>query len=320
MKLLLGLVALLVIVSVLTLWRANMREAAAEVAHPPNGQVVTVPNPRDGDPVEVHYIDDGEGPAVILLHGASGNVNDWDFDMVGRLSDRYRVIAFDRPGLGHTDMIGRNATAQEQAQLLADAAQAIGVESPIVVGHSYGGAVALAWAVYRPDDLAGLLVLAGASNPWEGDQGLYYSILGHPVAGPIFATLLSAWVPETTVTEAVQSAFTPQVAPDSYEAHYGSGLILRRFSLLENARQRTRLLPQIEAMVPLYPEIAVPTEILHGDADLVVPLSVHSEPLARAVPGANLEVLEGVGHMPHHADPEALSDAIDRLAAASDLR
>ncbi len=322
MKLLLGCAILLAVVAAVTLWRAAAREAATEAAFPPAGQFVEVANPRGGDPVRVHYIDEGprDAPPVVLIHGASGNVNDWTLEIVGRLSDRYRVLAFDRPGLGYTDMIGRNATAEEQARLLADAALALEVADPIVVGHSYGGSVALAWSVYRPDDIGGLLVLAGASNPWEGSQGLYYTLLGNPISGPIMAALLSAWVPDETVTAAIEGTFSPQTAPDGYEDHYGTGLVLRRFSLLENARQRTRLLPQIEAMVPRYPDISVPTEILHGDADITVPLSIHSEPLSQAISGANLVVMEGVGHMPHHADPDAVVAAIDRLNVAAGLR
>lgn len=314
MKVLLGCVLLIAAVTIVTLWRAASNERAAEADHPPAGQFIDVGGTR------VHYVEAGEGPALVLIHGASGNVNDWTFDLIDRLSDRYRVIAFDRPGLGYTDMIGANAKAVEQAHLLADAAAALGAERPIVVGHSYGGAVALAWALERSDALSGLLVLGGASHPWNTGTGLYYTLLSHPISGPILANLINAWVPESYVKGSVEAVFTPQEAPDGYTAHFGPGLTLRRFSLLENAQQRANLLPQIEAMAPRYGEIAVPTEILHGDADLTVPLHIHSEPLARAIPGANLVVMEGVGHMPQHSDPQAVVDAIDRLKDASGLR
>ena len=309
MKALAVLALLLAGLAGLTLWRAASREAASEAAHPPAGRFVEVRGTR------VHYVEAGTGPSVVLIHGASGNVNDWTFDIVGRLSDRYRVIAFDRPGLGYTDLIGRNAPAADQARLLADAAAALGAEAPIVVGHSYGGAVALAWALERPGGLSGLVMLAGASNPWDSPTSLYYRLLSHPVAGPVVASLIAAFVPERVVSDSVEGVFAPQSSPPGYGAHFGPGLTLRRASLLENARQRVSLLPQIAAMVPRYGGIAVPTEIVHGDADITVGLRVHSVPLARQIPGANLVVLEGVGHMPQHADPQALVDAIDRAAA-----
>ncbi len=306
---LLGFAILLAGFTGLTLWRAYARGAAAEAAHPPTGQFVEVGGTR------VHYIDEGTGPAVVLIHGASGNVNDWTFDMVGRLSDRFRVIAFDRPGLGYTDLIGRNASVADQARLLADAAVALGAEAPIVVGHSYGGAVALAWALERPDNLSGLVMLSGASNPWNTGTGLYYTLLSNPLSGPILATLLAAWVPDRVVEDSVNGVFAPQSAPPGYDDHFGVGLTLRRFSLLENARQRASLLPQIEAMVPRYGTIDVPTEILHGDADNTVYLRIHSEPLSHQIPDARLTVLQGIGHMPQHAAAEAVSDAIDRATA-----
>jgi pimeloyl-ACP methyl ester carboxylesterase len=306
---LLGFSILLATLTGATLWRASAREAAAEAAHPPAGAFVEV------DGARVHYVEEGTGPVVVLIHGSSGNVNDWTLDMVGRLSDRYRVIAFDRPGLGYTDMLGRNASAADQARLLADAAAALGAEAPVVVGHSYGGAIALAWALERPDALSGLVVLAGASNPWDTGLSTYYQLLSHPISGPVMATLITAWVPDRLVSQSIAGTFAPQSPPEGYAAHFGPGLTLRRFSLLENARQRASLLPQIEAMVPRYPSITVPTEILHGDADRTVWLDVHSRPLSRQIPGARLTVLDGAGHMPQHTAPDALEAAIDRLAA-----
>ncbi len=318
MRVALVLLLILAVVAAATIWRASVREAAAEADYPPAGQFIEVRGTR------VHYVDRGpddpDTPTVVLIHGSSGNVNDWTFDMVGRLTDRYRVIAFDRPGLGYTERVGRNASAATQARLLADAAMALGAEAPIVVGHSYGGAIALSWALERPEAISGLMVLAGASNPWETGVGTYYNLLSHPITGPVMAALISAWVPDRVVTDSIAATFTPQSPPDGYAGHFGSGLTLRRFSLLENARQRASLLPQIEAMVPRYGDIDVPTEILHGDADSIVGLRIHSVPLSRQIPDADLVVMQGVGHMPHHADPQAVVDGIDRIAARTALR
>lgn len=293
----------------LTVWRAARNEAQAMVAHRPAGQFVEV------DGTRVHYVDEGQGPVVVLIHGSSGNLNDWTFDMVARLSDRYRVLAFDRPGLGYTDMIGRNASLAAQARLLSDAATALGAENPMVVGHSLGGAVALAWALERPDDLSGLVVLAGVSQPWDTGLSTYYQFMSNRALGPITANLVTAWTTGQMVDNSIESVFAPQSSPEGYGAHFGTGLTLRRFSLLENARQRASLLDHVQAMAPHYASISVPTEILHGDADATVGLNIHSVPLSQQIPDATLTVMEGVGHMPHHADPQAVVDAIDRLSA-----
>lgn len=293
----------------ITVWRAARNEAQTIVAHPPAGRFVEV------DGTRVHYIDQGQGPVVVLIHGSSGNLNDWTFDMVARLSDRYRVLAFDRPGLGYTEMIGRNASLAAQARLLSDAATALGAENPMIVGHSLGGAVALAWALERPENTSGLVLLAGVSIPWDTGLSTYYQWMSHRIFGPIAANFATAWTSDQVVETSVNAVFAPQSAPTGYGAHFGTGLTLRRFSLLENARQRASLLDHVRAMAPHYDSISVPTEILHGDADATVGLQIHSVPLSQQIPDATLTVIEGAGHMPHHANPQAVVDAIDRLSA-----
>jgi pimeloyl-ACP methyl ester carboxylesterase len=67
-----------------------------------------------------------------------------------------------------------------------------------------------------------------------------------------------------------------------------------------------------------YPDLRLPIEIVHGAEDTTVPIAVHSEPLSRIVGSANLTILPGIGHMPHHADPGAAIAAIDRAAARSE--
>lgn len=95
---------------------------------------------------------------------------------------------------------------------------------------------------------------------------------------------------------------------------------MRRESFLANARQVQGLYDAVWEMAPRYPGLDLPVEIVHGSADPVVPLAQHALPLSRAIPGAHLAVLEGVGHMPHHAKPESVIEAIDRAAARAGLR
>ena len=102
---------------------------------------------------KVHYEVKGTGPDLILIHGALGNLRDMTFDLRDKLTNRYRVIAFDRPGFGYSDPLPNgDASLIGQALLLQKAAKEIGVTNPIVMGHSYGGAVAMSWAVH-PDIL-----------------------------------------------------------------------------------------------------------------------------------------------------------------------
>jgi len=319
MKLLVAIVLGLGLLAAFTLWRAARHEARAETAFPPEGRIVQVDGHR------VHAVvmepDDAAAPDLVLIHGASGNLRDFTFALVPMLARHYRVIAFDRPGLGHTERIrGKVATIDRQAALLQRAAAQLGAERPLVLGHSYGGAVALAWAVRHPQALSGLVTLSAASHPWETGLSTYYRLLSHPLLGPLVTPLLTAYVPDARVEDAVAEVFAPDPVPKGYLAHFGAGLTLRRQSLRANAMQRASLLAEIEALAPLYHRIDVPTEIVHGTADTTAGVAIHSQPLARAVAGANLTRLPGTGHMPHHAKPNAVAAAVHRAAARAGLR
>ncbi|MGR3548519.1 MAG: alpha/beta fold hydrolase [Roseovarius sp.] len=295
--------------------RARSHEARAEAAFPPEGQIITV----QGHPV--HAVVMGEGPDLVLIHGASGNTRDMTFDLAPRLAQDYRVIVFDRPGLGFTARINcTGATITQQAALLQEAAAQLGADKPIVLGHSYGGAVALAWAVTQPDHIAAMVSLAGPAKPWDAGLSTYYRVLSHPVLGPLVIPLLTAFVRNSRVENAVQEIFAPQEPPADYMDQIGAALTLRRHSLRANALQRANLLHEIEALHQRYPEIDMPVEIVHGTADTTVGLSIHSEPLAAQVKDAHLTVLDGIGHMPHHSAPEAVIAAIHRAATRAGLR
>lgn len=296
-------------------YRARTHEARAEASHPPEGQLIEVNGHR------VHAVVMGSGSDVVLIHGSSGNTRDTTLSLAPRLAKDFRVFVFDRPGLGYTERINTSgATITQQADLLSAAAAQLGAETPIVVGHSYGGAVALAWAVHHPKDLSALVTLSAASHPWTTGLSTYYKLLSHPVLGPLVIPLITAFVPDAKVEQAVSDVFAPDPVPDGYMKHFGPGLTLRRQSLRANALQRANLLDEIKALTPRYSEIDVPTEILHGTADETVGLSIHSEPLAQAIPGADLTPLDGAGHMIQHAEEDAVVRAIHRAAERAGLR
>ena len=289
--------------------KARLNTSRAEAAFPPEGRILEIDGHR------VHAVVRGTGPDLVLLHGSSGHARDFTFRLVDRLAGRYRVIAFDRPGLGFSDPISASgASIAQQAAVLAMAAQQLSAEKPIVLGHSYGGAVALAWAVYQPDHISGLVLLSSPSHPWKSALSLRYRALSNALIGPPLALLTNAYFGEIRVEQALGGIFDPQSAPDGYRDHVGAGLTLRAASLRANAMQRANLLDEITAMQPLYGQIVVPVEIVHGTADTTVGLGIHAVPLTRDVPHAHLTKLDSIGHMPQHAAETEVIAAIDRAA------
>jgi len=302
---------------------AEKREREARAAYPPIGQLLDVGG------TQVHAWTQGTGPDLILIHGASGNLRDFTFDLAGRLSERYRVIAFDRPGMGYTDRLpgygGYGSTKGEppleQAALLQAAAAQLGAWRPIVLGHSFGGAIALAWGLSAPEETGALVLLGGVALPWPGDLGTFYDLTGTALGGATAVPLIAALAPQSRIDKSIASIFTPQTPPPGYADYVGASLTLLREALRANGQQVLGLRPHIVEMSERYAaELTMPIEIVHGAEDTTVPLSIHSEPFAALVSTAHLTVLEGIGHMPHHADPAATIAAIDRAAARARLR
>lgn len=305
-----------------TQWRASAHEAAAEAAHPPAGQIVHV------DGVPVHYKVIGSGPDLVLIHGASGNLNEFTMGFAQELAQRYRVILFDRPGLGWTGRLpamtgawnNTEETPHDQADLLARAADQIGVRNPIVMGHSFGGIVAIAWGLARVDETAALVLVASVAEPWPGGLGPTYTIGGSTLGGALLIPLATAYLPETYVEQSIGSVFAPQPAPDGYAKHLGVGLTLRRESIRANSQQVNALRPHVVEMKKKYDTLTMPIELVHGLADTTVPASIHAQVFVNDAPNANLTLLPGQGHMPQHGAPEEVFAAIDRAAARAGLR
>ncbi len=303
--------------------RAAAREAQAQADFPPEGQLITV------NGTTVHVLIRGTGPDLVLLHGASGNLRDFSFGLIDQLSDRYRVIAFDRPGLGYsgrTDPAYDSAfttnaeTLSQQADLLQAAAAQLGADRPLVLGQSFGGSVALAWALDHPDNIAGLVLVSAPSQGWNGGLGPLYAVNSSYLGGAFLLPVISAFAPGTQVRVTLDGIFAPNPVPPGYDAHVGAELVIRRGSLRANARQVSALKSELLTMIHRYGSLSLPVELVHGDSDTVVPLSIHSAKLVTQIPDAVLTALAGVGHMPHHSDPQAVTLAIDRAAARAGLR
>lgn len=288
-----------------THWRASARETAAEAAYPPTGAFVTVDGKR------LHYDMKGEGPDLVLIHGASGSLRDMTFSLRDRLTDRYRVIAVDRPGLGHSDALDDPSLFAQARFIKAGVAQ-LGVTKPIVLGQSYGGAVALAWAL--DGGPKALVLVSSPSMPWPGKLDIWYRATSNPVGRALVVPLASAFVPDSYVRSAIDAVFAPDPVPEGYDSFLGTALTLRRETLTANVTQVNSLRAELVAMEPRYPSLTLPVELVHGSADTIVPLQIHSQPLSQLLPNATLTVIPGAGHMPHHSHQDQVIAAIDRAA------
>jgi pimeloyl-ACP methyl ester carboxylesterase len=313
MFLLLAIAAILGAGGVVTMLEA----ARIEAAHPASGRFVEVEGGR------LHVLELGpsgreEQPPIVLVHGASGNLHDLRLALGDRLARNRRVILFDRPGHGWSDRPGgfADASPARQAALIMEALDRMGVERFVLLGHSLGGAVASALALAYPDRLAGLVLLAPVTHPWEGSYIDWYNVvLSMPVIGRLFALTAAVPLSFLLLDSGVATAFKPQPAPSDYVRRAAIRLLLRPAQCVANAQDLTALKAFVASQVPRYREIGVPTVIVTGSADGTVAPHVHARAFAAVVPHARLIMLAGVGHMLHHVEADRIVAAVEQLRA-----
>lgn len=260
---------------------------------------------------KVHYHQTGAGPDVILLHGASGNLREWEFGLRAALETRYRVTAFDRPGHGHSDAIAGHAHLATSAAHLRAAAQALGITDFTLIGHSYGGSVALAWALQQAP--LGLMLISAPSLPWPGKLDLWYRLNKYSFISNILVRVTAILVLSSYVKKAVRQIFAPAPIPPDYVRRMGLALTLRPKSMRANVAQINMLLSDIRGQMGDYPRLSLPITLIHGGRDTIVPANIHSIPFAAALPHADLRILKDAGHMPHHSHLPVILGAMDRL-------
>ncbi len=289
---------------------SRRKAAEAEETHPPIGELLDI------EGTQVHFSRQGTGPTLILIHGAGGNLRDFTFELAGKMAKTNEVIAFDRPGHGYTDLLHRGGESPaEQARLLHKAALKLGVGHAIVCGYSFGGAVALAWALAHPEFVKGLLLISAASHPWPGGVGLLFGSAAHMFTAPFVVPAIAAFAPESIVETTLASVFRPRKPPKGYIDYIGAGLSLRAHSVLANARQVARLKPHVLQMAKHYHTLEMPAEILHGTEDRSVYAALHSEALHHDLQNSRYTPLHRVGHSPHHHSHDEILAALVRLNA-----
>lgn len=281
---------------------------------PPVGRLIDVEGER------VHVLELGperaEGPPVVLIHGASVNLRDMKLALGDALAVNRRVIILDRPGRGHSTRPRDGWRLDRQAALIRGALAELGVERPVIVGQSLGGAVALAYALNYQEEMSGLVLLAPVSHEWPGGVAWYNKISGWPVAGPLLRWLVIPLYGPFAAKAGVSGSFAPDEAPENYYEESGLELLFRPHDFKSNAEDLAKLKPQLIEMSRRYSEIRIPTAILAGTNDRTVSPARHSERLAGDIPGARLDLLPDTGHALHHAERELIVEAILRVAAA----
>ena len=284
----------------------------AERRNPPKGAFLEV------DGVRLHYSDRGSGPPVVLVHGNAVTGGDWNTSGVAeRLLGTRRVVVFDRPGFGHSERPRwRPWAAFEQAELLHQALARLEVRRPVVVGHSWGTLVALAYAIRHPADTAGLVLLSGYYFSTPRLDALLVAPGAIPVLGDLLRYTVSPLFGWPTMPLTKRVMFAPKPVTERFKREYSTAMALRPSQIRATCVDGTFMVPSAMRLRARYGELSVPVAILAGDGDKIVSHRL-AERLHAAVPGSTLRVVEGAGHMVHHVATDQVVEAILAVAGTS---
>lgn len=267
--------------------------------------------------VPVHYVMHGRGRPVIYIHGAKSSVFDFLLSIADRAAARYTAVAFDRPGAGFSRRAAQDGgSPQAQATVLRAAAAELGLRRPILIGHSFGAAVALAWALDAPGEVAAVVTLGGYVLPLGGPPPWVAAVARSRTMLKALGGLGRSRLGRPLVDSALRRVFSPDPPPADY-AHLAPALALDEARLVNDGEDRKSAEAGLRALEPRYRDLDIPVVIVVGEQDRVVPPRSSLE-LHRLLPRSELVPLAATGHMPQFTRPDAVMAAVDRAAELSE--
>jgi pimeloyl-ACP methyl ester carboxylesterase len=300
-----------VIAAVALALHARAYTRRVEARWPPEGRFI------EADGARVHLREAGMngGQRILLIHGASSNLRELWGPLAEEFAPLHRIIAYDRPGMGHSARPRRRAeTLAAQAAVAARVLEAVAGEGPVlVVGHSLGAAVALRLALDRPDLVSGLVLVAPASHPYPGEPAWWARLAAAPVLGDVFCELLVPWLGPAMSPASIASNFWPAAVPVNYREDAGVGLIFRPRAFRASACDVCATKREFAAQALRYAELLTPAIIITAEKDRIVSPKRHARALAADLPAAELVIAPDTGHMPHRLRTDLVVAAIRRV-------
>ncbi|MBD9482568.1 alpha/beta fold hydrolase [Pseudomonas sp. PDM14] len=306
------LITLAVVLTIaLLLWLFTFHTARrVELALPPEGRFVAVGGSN------LHVLDVGQGPSVLLIHGLSGHLKHFSYGVMAQLAKDYRVVALDRPGSGYSSPAA-TADLETQADIVSGLIDALDLGKPLIVGHSLGGALALTLALRHPQQAAGLALIAplthlpGAPSKAFSALTIRQDWLRHLVAWTLAVPLMIIGRKLT-----VDIVFGPEPFPRNFPFKGGGMLGLRPSHFVAASRDLNAIPLSLPAQQLRYASLRLPVSILYGRQDRILDPEFHGTSLANIVPGAELQWVDG-GHMLPVTQPEVTAAFIRKAAQRS---
>jgi len=231
-----------------------------------------------------------------MIHGLAGQMRNFSYALLDRLAVDHRVILLDRPGSGYSAP-GEAANVRAQASEVARFIETLGLEKPLVVGHSLGAAVALALALDHPDAVGSLALIAPLTQPMEAVPAAFKGLaINSPLARKAVAWTLATPMAVLAGEKGARAAFAPEAVPADFAERGGGALVARPGNFQAASADLAAASDDLPSMVARYPALKLPVAILYGRDDRILDPELHGRGLTQALPAAELSVIDG-GHM-----------------------
>jgi pimeloyl-ACP methyl ester carboxylesterase len=285
----------------------------ADRDNPPKGHFIEV------DGVRLHYVERGEGRALVLFHGNGSMIQDFQSSgLIDLAAENYRVIVFDRPGFGHS-LRPRNVvwTPEAQADLFAKALDLLNVRQAIVLGHSSGASVALALAVKQAPLVEALVLASGYYFP-TARADVLASGPAIPGLGDVVRFTISPILSRLMWPAMLRQMFGPRSVPLKF-AGFPKEMTFRPSQIRASAAETALMIPAAFASAKTYGELTMPIIIIAGEEDRIIDIDEQSVRLHDEVTHSKLHRIVGAGHMVQQSATGDLMAAIDEAANAAPL-
>lgn len=280
-----------------------------EKHYPPVGNFVST---LDNE-VDVHYLREGTGIPVVLLHGRDGTLQEFTLSIFDDIADKYEAIAFDRPGYGYSKCLNPDKlTTKQQAKIINEAINKLGIEKPIIIGHSYGGAVMLQYLLDYPDQVRGGISLAGVSYVDEPPTESFYALPRYPIIGHLLTHTLVLPLGNIIAPNIYEQAFSPTEPPEKY-VEVISSLYLRPEQFKATSYELSHMYDSVNLISDYYKQITTPVTIIFGDTDEMLEYKRDGERLHKELPNSEYILIENGGHKIHHSHSNIILNELDYL-------
>jgi pimeloyl-ACP methyl ester carboxylesterase len=242
-----------------------------------------------------------------------------DFESSGLIelaSKNYRVIVFDRPGYGHSDR-PRNViwTPKAQADLFFAALERLGVQSALVLGHSWGASVAVSLALKHPQFVEALVLASGYYFPTPRADFVAMSTPAIPGVGDVLSYTISPLVSRMVWPLLLKVIFGPGVVPTKF-AGFPKAMAVRPSQIRASAEESALMIPNAIASSGEYENLKMPVIIIAGVNDRLIDTDQQSGRLHDEIRHSKMHRVPGTGHMVHQTATPSVMSAIDEAAAA----